>query len=257
MRWKAGALALAAGIVALFLHPTDQYFFGDSISVLTSRPLTWGAFWHDFIRLDGYHWYRPLDCLLPILLFPHWRMDFELYHYFAMLQHWVVVIAVLLGLRHLLRDDFSAWAGAAFYAFHPIQFYATYDVCFYQEPTGIGLVILALAGLYWFAVCGNRIALVLGVTCFLLALGAREVAVVTPGLLAILLLPVQPRTRSAVTVGIAGAMSAIFTYCFLFVMHPLRYQPGGYTSDWHPLNVARNLGMEARWAFGIAVGPEP
>ena len=36
-----------------------------------------------------------------MLLFPYWRMDFALYHYFAMVQHFVIVLMVFAGWRSL------------------------------------------------------------------------------------------------------------------------------------------------------------
>src|ERR1039458_1334216 len=53
-------LTLALGILILYLHPADQYFFGDSISTLLTRSLTWRSAFLDFFRLGGTHWYRPL-----------------------------------------------------------------------------------------------------------------------------------------------------------------------------------------------------
>src|SRR5258706_8403489 len=187
----AGA-SLALGIVILYLHPADQYFFGDSISVLISRSLTWRGAFLDLFRLGGHHWYRPLtNGIVQFLVWPLFGMNFAAYHYLAMAMHWAVCVGLYLGLRNFLDDPFAAWAGAAFYAFHPIQFYATYDVCFYQEPIGIGLTLAAVAGFYCYARDGRIPALVIGGVSFALALVSREIAVLTPGLLAILLWPAR------------------------------------------------------------------
>jgi hypothetical protein len=252
---------LALGIVILWLHPADQYFFGDSLSTLLTRSLTWRAAFLDFFRLGGSHWYRPLtNGFVQFLLWPLFGLNFMAYHLLAMFLHWSVCFGLYLALKTFLEDAFAAWVGAAFYAFHPIGFYASYDVCFYQEPLGAGLILGAVAFLYWYVQHGQRRALIVGMVFFVLALTAREVAVFTPGLLVILLWPASWRElnlrRAAWTIGVTGAAGAAFTAMFLFVMHPLRYQPPDYSSDWSPAHLAANLWTCIRWAFGIAAGPQ-
>jgi hypothetical protein len=248
---------LALGIVILYAHPADQYFFGDSISTLLTRSLTWRAAFLDFFRLGGTHWYRPLsNGFVQFLLWPLFGMNFAAYHALAMFLHWGVCFGLYLALKTYLQDSFAAWIGAAFYAFHPIQFYATYDVCFYQEPMGAGLILGALAFLYWYVEHGRAWWLAIGLGLFLLALTARETAVFTPGLLAILIWLPQNWRRAATAVGVTGTIGAAFAGMYLFVMHPLRYQPESYSSDWSPAHLAGNLWTCVRWAFGIASGPE-
>jgi hypothetical protein len=250
-------LTLALGILILYLHPADQYFFGDSISTLLTRSLTWRSAFLDFFRLGGTHWYRPLtNGFMQFLLWPLFGMNFAAYHLLAMFLHWCVCLGLYLSLRIYLEDTFAAWVGAAFYAFHPIQFYSTYDVCFYQEPLGAGLILGAVALLYWYVQRGQKRFLAAGIVLLLVALGAREVAVFTPALLLILIWPPSNLRRAATAVGVSGVIGGVFTGVYLFVMHPLRYQPEGYSSDWSPKHLAANFWTCVRWAFGIATGPE-
>ena len=110
----AAGASLALGIAILYLHPADQYFFGDSISVLISRSLTWRGAFLDLFRLGGHHWYRPLtNGIVQFILWPMFGMNFAAYHYLAMAMHWAVCVGLYLGLRNLLDDPFAAWAGAA------------------------------------------------------------------------------------------------------------------------------------------------
>jgi hypothetical protein len=250
-------ISLALGITLLYLHPADEYFFGDSISALLSRSLTFSAALRDMFRLSGTHWYRPLaNGMMEYPLWEMWGLNFAPYHYFAMFLHWSVCAGLFLALRRYLDDVFAAWVGAAFFAFHPIQFYATYDICFIQEPIGVGLTLLAVACFYGYVRNRSKSALALGSVSFVVAILTREIAVMTAPLLLILLWPSVFQKRAIIAVGATGASAAAFTYVYLFVMHPLRYQPAGYTSDWHISNMAANLWLEFRWSFGIGVGPE-
>ncbi|GEM_PF-5182850 len=261
LRRFAPGVALALGIVALWLHPADEYFFGDSISTLLTRSLSWRAAFIDFFRLGGTHWYRPLtNGFTQGVLWPIFGMNFTAYHLLSMFLHWCVCLGLFYALRVFLKDGpegrMGAFVGAAFYAFHPIQFYATYDVCFYQEPIGGGLILGAVAFFYWYAEHGGWRYLVAGAVFFLAAVSARETAVFTPGLLAILLFPPTHWRRAATAVGISGVGGAAFAGVYLFVMHPLRYQPPSYSSDWSPGHLAANLWTCMRWSFGIATGTQ-
>ena len=247
----AGA-SLALGILVLWLHPADQYLFGDSISTLLTRTLSWRAAFLDLFRLGGTHWYRPLtNGWVQAIVWPLFGLNFAPYHYLAMAMHWAVCLGIFLFLRGVVQDTFAAWAGAAFYAWHPIQFYATYDVCFFQEPIGIGFTFGAIAGFFWFVKRGHQGWLALGCACFAMALVSREVAVLTPALLAILLWRPENWRRAATTVGATAAVAAAFVYAYLFVLHPQLHQPAEYASDWSPANMGGNLWKAALWAFAI------
>ena len=140
------AVCLVAGVAALFLHPGEEYFFGESIGLLWGRPHSWGMFLRDFTRLDGFFWFRPLsNSLPPFLLWPLFEMDFFPYHLVALALHIGLSLALFELFRRIFRDAFAAFVGAAFFAFHPIQFYATYDLIFYQEPMTAGLALAATA----------------------------------------------------------------------------------------------------------------
>jgi hypothetical protein len=207
--------------------------------------------------LGGTHWYRPLsNGFVQYLLWPLFGMNFAAYHALAMFLHWSVCFGLYLSLKIYLEDGFAALAGAAFYAFHPIQFYATYDICFYQEPLGAGLFLGAVAFLYWYVQHGRKRFLTIGILLMLAALGSREVAVFTPALLVILLWPVSNLRRGAAAVGVTSVIGGGFAVVYFFVMHPLRYQPEAYSPGWSPAHLTENLWTCIRWAFGIAVGPQ-
>jgi hypothetical protein len=202
---------LALGIVLLYLHPADQYFFGDSIAILLSRSLTLRTAFLDFFRLGGIHWYRPLtNGFMQYLLWPLFGMNFAAYHALAMFLHWGLCFGLYLSLKIYLEDGFAALVGAAFYAFHPIQFYATYDIVFYQEPLGAGFILGAVAFLYWYVQHGRKLFLAIGILLMLAGLGAREVAVFTPALLGILLWPVSNLRRAAAAVGLTSVIGGGF-----------------------------------------------
>jgi hypothetical protein len=254
---RFAGFALALGIVILFLHPADQYFFNDSLSTLVSRSLTWHTAFLDFFRLGGARWYRPLaNGFVQFLVWPLFGMNFAAYHVLAMLLHWVVCLELYLILKVFVEDSFAAWVGAAFYAFHPIQFYATYDTSFYQEPLSGGLVLAALASLYAYVRHGRPRWLAAGSLFFLLALTTREVAVFTPALLAMLVWPPFHFRRATIAVGITGAIGAAFAAVYLWILHPLRYQPQAYLPDWSPAHLAGNLWTCIQWSFAIPAGSQ-
>ncbi len=254
---KQNALAaatLALGITILFLHPADQYFFGDSVSTLETRSQTWRAALHDFVRLGGSHWYRPFDGFLPSLAWSLFGMNFAAYHALAMLLHFGLCFGLYLALKAYVKDAFAAWVGAACYAFHPIQFYATYDACFYQEPQAAALILGALASLYAYVLHGSKRWLAAGTVLFLLSVTSRELAVFTPALLLIVMWPPANLRRGAIAVGISGTIGAAFVAAYVWIIHPIRYQPQVYASDWSPVHMAGNLWTGIRWAFALAAG---
>ncbi len=250
----AGA-TLGLGIVALFLHPADQYFFGDSISTILSRSLNWGAAIRDMARLGGTHWYRPLaNGFIQFLLWPLWGLEFAPYHYLAMVMHWAVSFGLFLALRRYLDAFVPALAAAAFYAWHPVAFYASYDICFYQEPMGIGFTFGGVAFFYWYVTRGSKSALALGILSYILAMLTREISVMVPPLLVILLWPRIWTRRAIAVIAATGVTAVAYTATYLFIMHPQLHQPGGYASDWSVPNLAANLWTALRWAFAIPAG---
>lgn len=252
----AAAVSLAAGILVLFLDPGEQYFFGDSIAVLWGRPHSWGSLLLDFTRLDGAQWFRPFsNSLPPFLLFPLWGMNFLPYHLLAMALHLGLALAVFELFRRILRDAAAAFVGAAFFAFHPIQFYATYDIAFYQEPIMAALVLAALALFHRYVKEEKTPLLAAGLLCFVLALCSKETAVVMPGLVVLVLWDrwLERRLRSTEVLAATAAVSAAFVFYYTAVMGLVfRYQP-----DYRPslqLQILKNALSALLWAFGIPSG---
>src|ERR1051326_969298 len=182
MRYKnllaAGCVVFA--ILALFLEPA-QFFFGDSIAVLWGRPHSIGSLLKDFARLDAGHWYRPLsNSLPPFVLWPLFGMNFRPYHLLAIALHSLFSIGLFVIFRRILRDDWAAFVGGAFFAFHPIQFYATYGIAFYQEPITAALMLGSLTLLCEYIERPRAKVLITGLLVFLAALTSKETAVMLP-----------------------------------------------------------------------------
>jgi len=247
---------LVTGLFVLFLVPGEEYFFGDSIAVLWNRPHSWDSLLRDFVRLDGALWFRPLsNSLPPFLLWPLFRMQFFPYHVVALTLHAIVAVALLEIFRRMFQDYAAACVAAAFFAFHPIQFYATYDIAFYQEPMMAGFALAALVLLRQYVFKGGFRPLVVGLLCFVLALYSKETAVVLPGALSILLwdrLRGSSR-RTVVALAATVTISAIYTLLYSNVIGAaFRYQP-----DYRPqldFQILRNVQLGLRWAFGLPGG---
>ena len=255
-KYIAAAGCLVLGISFLFLEPA-QYFFGDSIAVLWGRPHSVGSLVKDFARLDGGHWYRPLsNSLPPFLLWPVFGMDFRPYHLLALVLHCLFSLAVFDVFRRIFREYWAAFAGAAFFAFHPIQFYATYDIAFYQEPIMAGLTLASVVLLFRYIERPRSGMLAAGLLTFVLALSAKETSVIVPVLLCIALagrkeLYKSPSARVAVV--LSGVIAATFTLVYALVLGvSFRYQP-----TYRP-KLQLNAGIDAiralLWSFGIPSG---
>jgi hypothetical protein len=243
------------GVFVLFLDPA-QYFFGDSIAVLWGRPHSVGSLVKDFVRLDGGHWYRPLsNSAPPFILWPIFGMKFMPYHLLALVLHCLFSLAIFDIFRRVFRDYSAAFAGTAFFAFHPIQFYATYDIAFYQEPIMAALTIASLVLLVRYIKSPAK-SLLAGLLIFLAALSAKETSVTMPVLL-VLLLPGRAdilRQRSArIAILSAGAIAASFALIYAFVLGAsFRYQPT-YSPSLQ-LNSVSNAARALLWTFGIPSG---
>ena len=252
----AAGCVILLGVFVLFLEPA-QYFFGDSIAVLWGRPHSAGSLVKDFVRLDGGHWYRPLsNSVPPFLLWPLFGMQFMPYHILALVLHGLFCIGLLEVFRRILKDDWAAFVGATFFAFHPIQFYATYDIAFYQEPITAALTVASLILLLRYIERPRAIVLIAGLLTFVAALSSKETSVMMPLLLVLLLFNVKelyklPPARNAVLC--AGCISAAFTLIYTFVLGvTFRYQP-----TYQPqltLNAATDAFRAVLWSFGIPSG---
>src|SRR5436305_1808890 len=182
----AAGCAIVLGVFFLFLEPA-QYFFGDSIAVLWGRPHSFGSLIKDFARLDGGHWYRPLsNSLPPYILWPVFGMHFKSYHILALVIHSLFCLGLFEVFRRLLRDFWAAAVGTAFFAFHPVQFYSTYDIAFYQEPMMAFLTLSSIILTLRFIESGRVKFAVSGALLFLAALSAKETSVMMPFLLLVL-----------------------------------------------------------------------
>ena len=247
---------VVVGVFVLFLEPA-QYFFGDSIAVLWGRPHSVGSLVKDFARLDGGHWYRPLsNSLPPFLLWPLFGMEFRPYHLVAIALHVIFCIGLFEVFRRLLRDPVAAFAGAAFFAFHPIQFYATYDIAFYQDPMMAALTIASVFLALQFIERERSGFLVASLVLFLTALVSKETSVTMPGLLVLILLgrPELCRLRSArIALLSSGVIAAAFAFIYAGVLGvTFRYQPG-----YRPRFGVNALSEAIRgllWSFGIPSG---
>ncbi len=249
-------LFLIAGVCVIFLNPAEQYFFGDSISVLWGRPESWGALLRDFTRLDGTFWFRPLsNSLPPFLLWPLFGMNFWPYHAVAVALHCVVVLGLFAIFRRIFADTLAAFSGAAFFAFHPIQFYATYDIAFYQEPISTGLALVALLLMGRYAAGRGAASLLLGLFCFGLALCSKETSLVLPGPLALVLCDrlVRRERRALVAVAAKTGLSLAATYFYLGIAGLLFREQTDYRPQWHT-QVLTNAWDALHWAFGLSSG---
>ena len=246
------------GVIVLFLEPA-QYFFGDSIAVLWGRPHSFGSLLKDFVRLDGGHWYRPLsNSLPPFVLFPFFGMQFKPYHLVAIALHCLFCIGLFEIFRRLLRDSLAAFVSTAFFAFHPIQFYATYDIAFYQEPIMAALTIASLILFCRYIERPRVPVLLVGLFTFLGALCAKETSVVMPALLILAFRGRRdiyglPSARNALVsaAGIAGFFTLLYSRV---ISASFLYQP-----TYRPRIELHAVGDAVRgllWSFGIPAGVE-
>jgi hypothetical protein len=248
-------LCLGIGVTVLFLDTGAPHFFGDSIAVLWGRPHTWRSLLQDFVRLDGGHWFRPLsNSLPPFLMWPWFGTSFQPYHVFAILLHLALSLGLFALFIRVFRDRTTAFVAAAFFAFHPVQFYATYDIAFYQEPITAGLELAALVLFIRYVDENARWLLGAALSCAVLALCSKETAVMLPGaLLLVLGGRISRERRAGVAFGSAVLTSAAFTVIYAGIMGVVfRYQDT-YRPRWE-LGVVDNLSLALRWAFGLPAG---
>lgn len=136
-------LVLLTSEIVVFSSTFDGYFFGDSISVLYTRPQTWSEVLDAFLQVHG--WYRPFSQgLLPFILFPAFKTNFILYHLVNLILHSFISCLLYFIYSGFFDNRWVAFSGAFFFGVHAINFYTTYDIAFLPEVTFALFYILAV-----------------------------------------------------------------------------------------------------------------
>ena len=187
-------------------------------------------------------------------MWPWFGTSFQPYHLFAILLHLALSLGLFALFSRVFRDRTAAFVATAFFAFHPVQFYATYDIAFYQEPITAGLELAALVLFIRYVDENARWLLGAALSCAVLALCSKETAVMLPGaLLLVLGGRILRERRAGVAFGSAVLTSAAFTFIYAGIMGVVfRYQDA-YRPRWET-GVLDNLSLALRWAFGLRAG---
>jgi len=246
---------IAVGVSVLFLDTGAPDLFGDSIAVLWGRPHTWHSLLRDFVRLDEGRWFRPFsNSLPPYLLWPLFGANFLPYHLVALALHTGLSIALFAIFLSVFRNRYAAFVGAAFFAFHPVQFYATYDIAFYQETITAALALSAVILFIRYVNSGSRLFMAAALSCLVVSLCSKETAVMVPGGLAVALgARLWKERRAWMSLAAASALSVTFTFIYARIFGVVfRYQEQ-YRPRWGA-EVFRNFWESIQWAFGLPAG---
>src|SRR5262249_12311165 len=155
------------------------------------------------------------------------------YHVLAILLHLGLSLGLFAIFIRVFRDRTAAFVATAFFAFHPVQFYATYDIAFYQEPMTAALELAALMLFLRYVDDNSRWFLGGALGCAVLALCSKETAVMLPGALFLVLGErIRRERRAIVAFGSATLTATVFTFIYAFVMGVVfRYQDA-YRPRW-------------------------
>ncbi|MDQ7783903.1 MAG: hypothetical protein RDU20_13555 [Desulfomonilaceae bacterium] len=208
-RLKVLAAAMAAIAIAFIPYrPVLGYFFtgtdtftlietsraesSEDLARILLKPLMWGS---DFT--DRARFYRPTAALSYSLDYRLWKLNPFGYHLTNMALHLLTVILILLMVRELTNGDLSAGlCSALIFAVHPILA-ETVPALDYRHDIIAGCFLLVSFLLF---LKGRRrhpagkAFIVFSVLSYFMALGAKETAIVLPGIVFSYLLIVAPAT---------------------------------------------------------------
>ncbi len=173
----------------------DKYFNLDSLFYIIEHPSSPADYARLFTRPDAAAQYRPLTLAVMGLVVPLLGTDPWPYHWIPLLFHALNTFLFYLLARRLLSDSLSVLAAVAFWGFHSVAGWITYDITYLSDfmmaAFSLAALILALDG--WEGRSKLRIAASL-VFCTA-ALLTKEAAVMLPA--AVLFCLMLTRLRSA------------------------------------------------------------
>ena len=191
-RATAGALVVAvAGLLAFAGTLAYEFVWDDSLLVQRSYQL---HHWRELPRLlsshlwaeaqEHSHYYRPLVVLSLFADVQVWGLVPLGFHLTNVLLHVTASLAVLALARRLTGDDLAASLAAVLFAVHPIHSEPVAFVSGRSDVLAALFFALSVWGYVRWRAAGGRAVAVLSLAAFALALGAKEVAVVLPLVLA-------------------------------------------------------------------------
>ncbi|HEX2679506.1 MAG TPA: hypothetical protein VHM19_22800, partial [Polyangiales bacterium] len=194
------------------------------------RALT-GDFWQTSIDIGSQSsYYRPLVSLAYYAQFQLFGVDPFGYHVVSLLLHASCVLLVLDWLLARLAPEhagraaaFGAFAGAAWFAFHPTR---SESVSWISGCTDLWMTLLVLLCTRCLRSERARVRMLLAPACAAAALLCKEAAVVLPPLVALdawLLSPPEARRKGLRAAGaLGGAMALVLVLRAAFVSLPAR-----------------------------------
>lgn len=189
-------LSLAVIVLALFANSLGPEFIWDDAALIRQNYLIQDLdnlsqlFTRDFWGFaqgegKGHDLYRPLVSLSHLVDSRLWGECIPCYHFTNLLFHALSSVLVYFILRTLLKEAWSAWLGALFFAIHPIHTEAvswisgrTDVICGFFFFLALFLYLRGREGGQWAYLAGSLIA-------FFLALLSKEMAITLPFVVAL------------------------------------------------------------------------
>jgi len=259
---RPALLALAAALLAALVYANalgNGWAYDDEMIVLQHPALVDGS-WGDVLTA-GWWWrppamYRPLTLLTLAMDRELWGNQPALFHATNVVMHAAATALLLLLLLRLRARPAAAFLGAAAFAVHPVHVEAVANVVGRAE---------VLAAILVFAACllhlSRRVpawARAAGVgVLYLMALGAKEIALALPLLLLLLdALDAEPGAMPLRRVVRERWGMAVATALALAAFLALRRAVLGAAVGAVPAPYLEGLSTTERWAAAVATWPE-
>jgi hypothetical protein len=186
--------------------------------------------------------YRPIATLSYSLDYSIWGLNPFGYHLTDLILHILVSLAVFLLLLRLTEGkQAAAWLGAVIFTIHPILVESVPAIP--RRHDSIAVLFLLVSLLLFIKHRASpkrpRVYLLISLVCYLLALGAKEIAVVFPALIVSYLVIFSP-DRKSIFARVGGALKSSLPYLVVtplflgfraYVVHGV----GGYDPSLIPL----------------------
>lgn len=253
---RAATLALLA--ILVYANALPSLFVYDDVSTVTMNKLIrdWrnlpDLFTRAYFAASGEISYRPTVTLSYFVDFALWRLDPAGYHAVNVALHALNALLLYALLQRVFRDRWLAWVAALVFAVHPVATETVNCISYREDALALTFMLAALA-LY---ACGMDAALparawacALGsLAALALALGAKEMALTTP-LLAALVTVLGARRRDVRGKGMflwaCGIGSVLVLALYLAVRFGLMHNPAQVETQLHDLTAPARAALPA------------
>lgn len=177
---KAMVAYLTALVIAAFISTTQNFFVGDDFTWLKwAATDSFNNLPNHFINAQDF-FYRPLIKVITFFLYTLFSFQPQGYHIFILLLHLISVIGVFLLSQQILKNKFTAFCTAAFFALLPVH---SENILWFSGMSGVLsslFIIFAVFSFVRFRTNKSAYSYALVVILTICAFMSYEIAVIAP-----------------------------------------------------------------------------